>query len=66
MTATTKQKEAEKDHEKRAARHERHVGAFNDTFQRTANAVEKLDSEYQAARYALINSGAVVVTTPAK
>ena len=59
LTANTKQKQAEVEHKKRAAAHERAVGAFNATYHQTGETIQALEATYQSAWGALIRSGAV-------
>ena len=59
LTANTEHKQADDEHKKRAAAHERAVGAFNATYRQTGEQIQALEATYQSAWDALIQSGAV-------
>ena len=61
LSATTKHKNAQKAFDKSRDSHERRVRTFNETFQRTANSIQRLEGEYASARDALTNTGAMKV-----
>ena len=58
LTPNTEHKQAEDEHKKRAAAHERAVGAFNATYHQTHEKIQDLEETYQSALDALIRSGA--------
>ena len=59
LTLNTEHKQAEDEYKKRAALHERAVGAFNATYHQTGEKIHALEATYQSAWDALIRSGAV-------
>ena len=59
LTANTEHKQADDEHKKRAAAHERTVGAFNATYRQTGEQIQAVEATYQSAWDALIRSGAV-------
>ena len=61
LTANTEHKQAEGEHKKRAAAHERAVGAFNATYHQTGEKIQALEAIYRSAWDALIRSRAVEI-----
>ena len=58
LTINTEHKQAEAQHKKRAAAHERAVGAFNATYYQTGEKIQDSEATYQSAWDALIRSRA--------
>ena len=61
LTVNTEHKQAQDEYKKRAAVHERAMGAFNASYHQTGEKIEALEATYQSAWDALIRSGAMVI-----
>ena len=59
LTVNTEHKQAQDEHKKRVAAHDRAVGAFNATYHQTGEKIQALEATYQSAWDALIRSGAM-------
>ena len=62
LSATTKQKETEREYEERRQRHQNQLAIYNDVLNDVREAVDAMMARYGAAQEALISTGALVTT----
>lgn len=61
ISATTKQKEAEKQHSSRQRKHQRTISSFEEAQERCRAALEDMDASFTAAQEVLMASGALAI-----